>query len=149
MLRDGPAKGVRPCAATGARDAPDRWHQNAGFSVFFESRSGLPGELCSRTRLYHEESAEETVVVGTEPTAWVRWMLDRVRSEQLLSKPVPAAPATLLSLEVVEARIIPDPNGASDDSVSVVMQLRVTGLDELYRAVGARVVGVLFGPGLE
>jgi hypothetical protein len=148
MLRDGPVNGARSPAAAGAREAPDRWHQDAGFSVFFESRSGLPDELRSRTRLYHEESAEETVVVGSEPTAWVRWMLDRATSEQLVSKPV-HAPATLVSLEIVDARMAADPNGASDDSVRVVLQLRVTGLDELHRAVGARVVGVLFGPGLE
>jgi hypothetical protein len=149
MLRDGPVNGARSPAAAGAREAPDRWHQDAGFSVFFESRSGLPGELRSRTRLYHEESAEETIVVGTEPTAWVRWMLDRLRSDQPLSDPVNGTQASLVSLEIVDARIIRDPNGASDDSVSVELQLRVTGLDELHRAVGARVVGVLFGPGLE
>jgi hypothetical protein len=147
MLRDGPVKGPRSRAAAGAREAPDRWHQDAGFSVFFESRSGLPGELRSRTRLYHEESAQETIVVGNEPTAWVRWMLDRVRSEQPLSKQ--DAQASLVSLEIIDARMVGDPNGVTDDSVSVELRLRVTGLDELHRAVGARVVGVLFGPELE
>jgi hypothetical protein len=147
MLRDGPVKGPRSRAAAGAREAPDRWHQDAGFSVFFESRSGLPAELCSRTRLYHEESAQETIVVGNEPTAWVRWVLDRVRSEQPLSKQ--DAQASLVSLEIIDARMVGDPNGVTDDSVSVELRLRVTGLDELHRAVGARVVGVLFGPELE
>jgi len=146
MLRDGPVKGPRPRAAAGAREAPDRWRQDAGFSVFFESRSGLPGEVRSRTRLYHEESAEETVVVGSAPTAWVRWMLDRVGSAGPLSGPVQHVLASLVSLEIIEARMVGDLNGVSDDSVKVELRLRVTGLDELHRAVGARVVGVLFGP---
>jgi hypothetical protein len=146
MLRDGPVKGARSRAAAGAREVPDRWHQDAGFSVFFESRSGLPGELRSRTRLYHEESAQETIVVGSDPTAWVSWMLDRVGSATPLSGPVQDALASLVSLEIIDARMLGEPNGVSDDSVRVELRLRVTGLDELHRAVGARVVGVLFGP---
>lgn len=149
MLPDGPAKGVRPLAATEARDTPDRWHQVAGFSVFFDSRSGLPGELCSRTRLYHEESAEQTTVVGDEPTAWMAWILDRVRSARPLSEPLQDAQVSLVSMEVVDVRMAGDADGVGGDSARVELRLRVIGLDELHRAVGARVVGVLFGPQLE
>lgn len=150
MLRDGPVngpvKGTRPRAASAARETPDRWHQDAGFSVFFDSRSGLAGELRSRTRLYHEESAEETVVVGNEPAAWVNWILDRARSAEPRSDHVQDAQVSPVSMEIIDARIVGDQNGVSDDSVRVELRLRVTGLDELHRAVGARVVGVLFGP---
>lgn len=149
MLPDGPVGGTRPRAVTGGRDVPDRWHQDAGFSVFFDSRSGLPGELRSRTRLYHEESAEETTVPGNEPTTWMGWILDRVRSAQPPSKPPLDAQVSLVSMEIIDARMAREPDGPSDDSVRVELRLRVTGLDEVHRAVGARVVGVLFGPELE
>jgi hypothetical protein len=147
MVRDGPANGARP-PASGANEAADRWHQSAGFSVFFDSRSALAGELRSRTRLYHEESAEETTFPGSAPTAWVRWMLDRVGSAQPLSEPMDGQ-VSLVSMEIIEARMVGDPKDGGDDCVSVEFQVRVTGLDELHRALGARVVAVLFGPELE
>jgi hypothetical protein len=144
MVRDGPANGARPPAAA-AREAPDRWHQHAGFSVFFDTRFGLPGELRSRIRLYHEESAEETTFPGNELTGWVKWVLDRVGSAQPLSERVDGH-VSVVSMEIVDARMVGDPKDIADDCLRVELQLRVTGLDELHRALGARVVGVLFGP---
>ncbi len=144
MVRDGPANGARP-PATGARESLERWHQSAGFSVFFDNRPGLPGDLRSRTRLYHEESAEETTFPGNEPAAWVRWMLDRVTTAQQFSGPIDAQ-ISLVSMEIIDARMVGDPKGVGDNCVRVELHVRVTGLDELHRALGARVVGVLFGP---
>jgi hypothetical protein len=142
MMRDGPANDVRPPDAA-ADEVPDRWHQHAGFSVSFDTRPGLPGELRWRTRVYHEESADEITLSGDDPGAWVRWVLDRLASAQPLSEPFDA----MVSMEIIDVRRVGDPKGPGDAKVE--LQLRVTGLDELNRALGARVVGALFGPELE
>jgi hypothetical protein len=144
VKRDGPVNGSRrPAAAAG--EVPDPWRQQAAFSVFFDTRPGLPGQLRWRTRLYHEESADETTFLGNEPTGWVRWMLDRLGSGQPRLQPA-GSPASLVSMEIMDARLVGDPTGIGDDCVKVELQLRVTGLDALHRALGAKVVGVLFGP---
>jgi hypothetical protein len=70
-------------------------------------------------------------------------MLDRLESVQPLSEPVDA----LVSMEIIDVRLAGNPKGPGD--AKVVLQLRFTGLDELHRALGARVVGALFGPELE
>jgi len=141
MIRDGAAYRARlPGAAT--EDASDRWEQHAAFSIFFDTRPGLPGELRWRTRLYHDESADEVTLSGTEPTGWVRWMLGRLGSAQPLSEPVDA----LVGIEIIDVRLTGSPGGGD---ATVELQLQVTGLDGLHRALGARVLGVLFGPGLE
>jgi hypothetical protein len=132
----------RPAAAAG--EVPDPWRQQAGFSVFFDARPGLPGQLRWRTRLYHEESADESTFLGNEPTGWVGWMLDRLGSAQ---RRLPAgSPISLVSMEIIDAQLIGDQTGIGDGCVTAELQLRVTGLDELHRALGAKIVGVLFGP---
>jgi len=50
-------------------------------------------------------------------------------------------------MEIIDARLTGDPAPGGGDSVGVELQLRVTGIAELHRALGAKVVGVLFGPG--
>ena len=142
MMPDGPANGTRPLGAA-AGEVPDRWHQHAGFSVFFDTRPGLPGDLRWRTRLYHEESADEITLSDDDPASWVRWILDRLGSAQPLSEPVGA----LLSMEIIDVRLVADPKSTGDATVD--LQLRFTGLDELHRVLGARVAGALFGPELE
>jgi hypothetical protein len=144
MKRDGPVSGAwRPAAPAG--EVPDPWRQQAGFSVFFDKRPSSPGQLRWRTRLYHEESADESTFLGDEPTGWVKWMLDRLGSAQPRLQPV-GSTVSLVSMEIIDAQLIDDPNGTGDDFVTVELQLRVTGLDELHRALGAKIVGVLFGP---
>jgi hypothetical protein len=142
MRRDGPVNGARPAAAAGEVPAP--WRQQAGFSVFFDTRPGLPGQLRWRTRLYHEESADESTFLGDEPARWVRWMLDRVGSAQPRLQQV-GSPVSLVSMEIIDAQLVGGPKGIGDDCVTVELQLRVTGLDALHRALGATVVGALFG----
>lgn len=84
MMRDGPAERTqRPEGGS----VPDQWRQRAGFSVFFDTQPGGPGELRRRTRLYHEETGDEATFPDSEPTDWVRWMLDRLGSEQPPSEP--------------------------------------------------------------
>jgi hypothetical protein len=142
MKRDGLADGgQQPGAAGGA--VSDRWHQRAGFSVFFDTQPDGPGEPRQRTRLYHEETGDETTFPGSEPTDWVKWMLDRLGSAHLPSEPVDV-PASLVSVEIIDARLVGDPTPGVH---RVELQLRVTGMTELYRALGARVVTVVFGSG--
>ena len=72
-------------------------------------------------------------------------MLDRLGSAQPEATGTTAA---VVMMEIIEARLTGDPApGAGGDSVGVELQLRVTGIAELHRALGAKVVGVLFGPG--
>ncbi len=72
-------------------------------------------------------------------------MLDRlgsVRSEAT------GVTASVVTMEIIDARLTGDPApGTSGDSIGVELRLRVTGIAELHRALGAKVVGVLFGPG--
>ena len=144
----GPADGGQPSGPAGEQ-VPGRWQQRAGFSVFFDvgpTGPGGPGELRRRTRLYHEETGDETTLRGWGPADWVRWILDRLRSARPPSEPAGAA-ASLVSIEIIEVRLAGDPApGASDDTVAVQLQLRVTGMAELNRTLGAGVVGILFGP---
>ena len=162
-MDNGLADGGQP---SGPSDVvPGRWQQRAGFSVFFDALPTGPGgsgQLRRRTRLYHEETGNETTLRGWEPTHWVRWMLDRLGSAQPPSEPAGAA-ASLVSMEIVDVRLVgyPEPRGevvqdrrgprgvspgGGDDTVAVELQLRVTGMAELRRTLEAQVVGVLFGP---
>ena len=144
-MDNGPADGGQPSGPADER-VPGRWQQRAGFSVFFDVRPGGLDELRRRARLYHEETGDETAFRGWEPTDWVRWMLDRLGSARPPSEPAGAA-ASLVSMEIIDVRLVGDvAPGAGDDSVAVELQLRVTGMAELNRTLGARVVGVLFGP---
>jgi hypothetical protein len=145
-MRDEPAEsGPLP----GPADAmPDRWRQRAGFSVFFDVRSpgrASPGDRRRRIRLYHEETGDETMLPWWGPTDWVKWMLDRLSAARPPSEPAGEG-ASVVSMEIIDARLIGDPApGARDDTVAVELRLRVSGMAELNRTLAARVVGVLFG----
>ncbi len=108
-MDNGLADGGQP---SGPSDVvPGRWQQRAGFSVFFDAQltgPGGPGELRRRTRLYHEETGNETTFRGWEPTDWVRWMLDRLGSAQPPSEPA-GMTAWLVSMEIVDVRLVGDP----------------------------------------
>ena len=164
-MDNGLADGGQPSAPS---DVPGRWQQRAGFSVFFDAHTTGPGgsgELRRRTRLYHDETGNETTLRGWEPTDWVRWVLDRLGSAQPPSASA-GATVSLVSMEIVDVRLVGDPEfrrevvqdpgglqGASlrggrggDDTVAVELRLRVTGMAELRQTLRAKVAGVLFGP---
>lgn len=161
-MDSGLAHGGQPSAPSDV--VPGRWQQRAGFSVFFDAQTTAPGEsgeLRRRTRLYHEETGNETTLRGWEPTDWVRWILDRLRSAQ--PSATAGGTALLVSMEIVDVRLAGDPEprsevvqgrmgppGASpregDDTVAVELQLRLTGMAELRQTLRAKVVGVLFEP---
>jgi hypothetical protein len=145
-MRDEPAEIGPP---PGPADAiSDRWRQRAGFSVFFDVRSsgrGGPGDRRRRTRLYHEETGDETMLPGWGPTDWVKWMLDRLSAARPPSEPAGEA-VSVVSMEIIDARLVEDPAaGPRDDTVAVELQLRVSGMAELNRTLAARMVGILFG----
>jgi hypothetical protein len=147
-MDNGPAAGGQP-SGPADDEVPGRWQQRAGFSVFFDVQPtgpGGPGELRRQTRLYHDETGDETTFPGYEPTGWVRWMLDRLRSAQPPSEAA-GATASVVSMEIIDVRPAGDPMpGAGEDSAGVELRLRVTGLAELHRMLGAKVVGILSGP---
>jgi hypothetical protein len=146
LMRDEPAESGLPPEPADA--IADRWHQRAGFSVFFDVRApgrGRPGERRRRTRLYHEETGDETMLPGWGPTDWVKWMLDRLSAARPPSEPAGEA-VSVVSMEIIDARLAGDPApGAPDDTVAVELQLRVSGIAELNRTLAAKVVGILFG----
>jgi hypothetical protein len=144
-MRGSPADGAQqPGPADDAE--PGRWQQQSGFSVFFDIRPSDAGELLWQTRLYHEETGDEITFPTSQPTEWVRWMLSRLESAQPSSERASTL-ASVVSMEIIDVRLAADPvSAAGDDSVGVELQLRVTGMAELNRALGARVVGVVFGP---
>ena len=124
---------------------PDRWLQQAGFSIFFDVQPGSPPR---RTRLYHEETGDEITFPGSDQADWVSWMLDRLGSARPASEPA-GATASVVSMEIIDVRSVVNPvSGPGDDSGAGELQLRVTGMAELHRMLGAKVVGILFGPEL-
>ncbi len=122
-----------------------RWRQHAGFSIFFDSVAGDADGPVWRTRLYHEETGDETTMPGGVLSDWVRWIVDRAGPVPDLSDVSGAGPGTL-SVEVLSARIVAGP--AIDDGVEnlrVEAELRVSGLSALRWALPATVIEVVFG----
>ena len=96
-------------------------------------------------RLYHEETGDETTFGG--PSAeWTRWILDRLATATTPAGPVGPSPS-MMSMQIVDARLVDDRLPAvGDGDVWVELHLRVNGMAELNEALGAKVVGVMFGP---
>jgi hypothetical protein len=59
-----------------------RWRQHAGFSIFFDY---VTDEQTWQTRVYHDESGEETSLPGTETARWVNWILERAELSTVAS----------------------------------------------------------------
>lgn len=98
QVHDEPATPPAPGEPPGRFDretgsSSGQWRQQAGFSLFFDSLTGEAGERSWRTRLYHEETGDETTVDETTVDGttvddstvpggalhdWVRWILARV-----------------------------------------------------------------------
>lgn len=53
------------------------WRQQAGFSLFFDYVTDESGEQQWQTRVYHDESGEESVLAGVKTPSWVNWILER------------------------------------------------------------------------
>ena len=51
--------------------------QQAGFSLFFDVMTDEQSQKVWQTRVYHEESGEETIFHGVDPAQWVNWISER------------------------------------------------------------------------
>lgn len=150
--REGGPDGPSRSAAT------SRWEQRAGFSVFFDVHTDDEGRETWQTRIYHEEAGDEATVAGTDTARWTTWVLDRLGAPATAPAPEPAAgprpsgagqsPAITsarheLVVEILAVRPIGGmPAGGvwPPDAVGVEVELQITGLSRLERALGAAVV---------
>ena len=90
---------------------PDRWLQQAGFSIFFDVQPGSPPR---RTRLYHEETGDEATFPGWEPAGWASWILGRLG----LAPPASSAAGTtvpVLTIKIADARLTGVARPGTDD----------------------------------
>lgn len=138
---------AKPPDRLGRADDPsdERWDQHAGFSVFFDSRSDDAGRPVWRTRLYHEETGDETTVHSDALLDWVRWIVDRAGPVAHLSDAGGAGTGTV-SVEILSARIVAGPAvGDGGENLRVEAELLVSGLSELRRALQPTVIEIVFG----
>lgn len=135
-----------------------RWEQRAGFSLFFDVSHDDEGREHWQTRLYHEEAGDEATLPGARATLWTSWLLDRLGPAG--NEPArPAGASTLagqrvhdLTVEIVGARLAGGdsvPEGSRSDAVRVEVELRISGLPDLQRALGAAVIDAVLGQGDE
>jgi hypothetical protein len=95
------------------------WHQQAGFSLFFDYMLDERGEpvwqtRVWRTRAYHDESGDEAQFPGIAPVPWVEWILKQANlltiaaSTPGASEPVTpllSEPDADLKLEILEMSV--------------------------------------------
>ena len=53
------------------------WRQQAGFSLFFDHSDEAPEKEAWRTRVYHDETGEETQFLTLDTTTWVNWIMEQ------------------------------------------------------------------------
>lgn len=130
------------------------WEQQAGFSVFFDLAHDQSGDEIWQVRLYHEESAEEAVVVGRDVDQYARWITNRVSSARM--PPTNAVPAPTagsakaddrrlreeLVVEVVSVQLVDRRPGAggTEEEARVDAVVRLTGLSNLLRSIGGAIM---------
>lgn len=128
------------------RAASDQWTQRAGFSVLFDVVVGPTADELWRTRIYHDETGEETELVGPVAAHWPRWLLDRLEPYGPADRGdrVPTGPETVLhevAIEIVDVRILSrTPETGRIERVRLEADLRIDGLAELERRLGAAVL---------
>ena len=74
------------------------WHQQAGFSLFFDRADG--GKEDWQTRIYHDESDEEVVLKEAARDSWSGWIAQRAGLPE--EERAPAEAAMLLPLASAE-----------------------------------------------
>jgi hypothetical protein len=82
---------------------------------------------------------------GWDPAEWMGWILSRPGLAGAASGAI-GATASVITIEITGARLVGTAR-PGDDRTEIELRLRVSGLPELHRALGATVAGVLFGPG--
>ncbi len=112
----------------GASDAA--WSQQAGFSVFFESRVFGSNAAEWRTRLYLDETGEMVTVAGTDSALWTPWITSRVGA------------ATSVSLEVCDTRVTRTKAIDSSEVTEMLIEVavKVRGAFDTANSIGAAVI---------
>ncbi|MGH3769119.1 MAG: hypothetical protein ACRDS0_09110 [Pseudonocardiaceae bacterium] len=122
-----------------------RWRQQAAFSLFVDSLTDDAGEPVWRTRLYHEETGDETTVRSGALVDWVRWIVDRVGPVGGLSD-AGGSGTGAVSVQILTARIVAGPAiGDGVEGLRVEAELLISGLSELRRALQPTVIEIVFG----
>ena len=96
------------------RGEPDPiWTQRAGFSVLFDCMATPTAQEVWRTRIYHDETGEETVLAGANALRWPRWIMARLVPHrkpdgESAGWPSTADPTTVheVAVEIVEVRLL-------------------------------------------
>ena len=130
------------------RGEPDPiWTQRAGFSVLFDCMATPTAQEVWRTRIYHDETGEETVLAGADALRWPRWIMARLVPHRMpdgesAGWPSTADPTTVheVAVEIVEVRLLDRrTEGADVDRARVVVDVRVRGLAALEQRLGTAV----------
>lgn len=154
-----------------SRPPTGEWRQHAGFSMFVDVGRDAAGEDRWQTRIYHEESGEEIVLTAAEATGWLTWVLQRLDLGMPDRRTSPIAPivgdeVARLSVHLTDLRVdrVTDERGRNDDErgrdddergrddtvrsgerrVHLEAQLRITGLADVERSLGAALMRVAF-----
>jgi hypothetical protein len=53
------------------------WHEDASFSIFFDSTTGETGKRIWQTRVYDNASGREEALPGLDTVQWVNWIVER------------------------------------------------------------------------
>lgn len=130
------------------RGEPDPiWTQRAGFSVLFDHTAAADDVW--RTRIYHDETGQETVLAGADALRWPRWILARLTPHRKPdgeyagwpSASDPAATVHDVAVEIVEVRLLDRSAEAADiERARVVVDVRVRGLAALEQRLGTAVI---------
>lgn len=128
------------------------WRQCAAFTVFVDAAASEDGHERRQTRLYHDETGDETTLDGFDQTALVRWLVEHLDTTPANSPPSaktetkPQGRAYLLHVEILAVRVMdridtrPD---MGEQDIRVEARLRVAGSNQLIAALGAAVIGPL------
>lgn len=138
---DAPPEVREPAGAT-------RWEQQAAFSVFVETAATANGQrVRRRSRIYHEESGDETTLVGFDEEEITRWIVGHVGPSTDKSTNVAAyRPTNTLQVGVIVVRVlerIARSDDGDDEEVRIELRLRVAGLSQLVGSLGEALVSAL------
>lgn len=119
---------------------PSPWHQHAGFSVFFDLLRDELGNEAWQTRVYHDESDQETLFSGIETAPWVNWILERAKlpvtteptptETEVSAPPTPVAPydARIEILDVQDSEVGPS-SGIPEKRLMAEVRFRLSGAE--------------------
>jgi predicted flap endonuclease-1-like 5' DNA nuclease len=117
--RASPQENAEAAKGSSKASPPKKPPQYAGFTVFFDRMTDEHGKQVWQTRVYHDESGEETSFPGVETSLWVNWMLKQANlatsarpnstDTKGLAPPTPVTPydATIGILAVQVSKVRP------------------------------------------